>query len=272
LKKRILDLGCGWAKQTDALGVDRVPLETVDLVANLEKFPLPFKDNIFEEIYLNDVIEHIPDTIKLMEELYRIAIPGAKIYIRVINWNSEYNAMDPTHVRLFHENTFNFFGEYKDRLYYSSARFKVESVKKGYSAKSKKLFRNNLKILEFLSYYLNNVLEDLNFTLIVDKPNTLIEKEISDNNLNNKITYETVACPSCIKNKFLSKEDSNSGFFLFKNQWLICKNNCGYQYPIFDEIPFLTQDLGQQFFKVSQSDLPLGTTPNAFKKIKKADL
>ena len=94
-------------------------------MADLAQFPYPFAADCFDAIYLNDVIEHLPDTIAVMEELYRVCAPEARVYIRVINWNSQYNAMDPTHVRLFHEHTFNFFGTFKDRAYYSTARFDV---------------------------------------------------------------------------------------------------------------------------------------------------
>ena len=36
MSKQILDLGCGWAKVNGAIGVDRAPLATVDVVANLD--------------------------------------------------------------------------------------------------------------------------------------------------------------------------------------------------------------------------------------------
>lgn len=263
MSKKILDLGCGWAKQHGAIGVDRAPLQTVDVVANLDSFPLPFKEGLFDEIYLNDVIEHIPDTIKFMEEIYRISAPHAKVYIRVINWSSEYNAMDPTHVKLFHEKTFNFFGEYKDRLHYSSARFKVQEVRKGYSARSKKLFRNNIRLLEFASYYLNNVLEDLNFVLIAEKSADSLNNLLVDESLVSKL-----ACPACISNKFMSVSQSNAGFNVHNSRWLICNNSCGFKFPLFEGLPFISPELGVQFEKIAVNDLPDGEIPSAFERIK----
>lgn len=262
MSKKILDLGCGWAKHPGAIGVDRAPLQTVDVVANLDTFPLPFKDGFFDEIYLNDVIEHIPDTIKLMEEIYRLSAPKARVYIRVINWSSEYNAMDPTHVKLFHEKTFNFFGEYKDRLHYSSARFKVQEVRKGYSARAKKLFRNNIRWLEFASYYLNNVLEDLNFVLVAEKGGDTPNETLVDGSLVSKL-----ACPACLSNKFMPHSQSNAGFHVHKGRWLICNNSCGFKFPIFDGLPFVTQELGLQFAKIAINELPDGDIPSAFKRI-----
>lgn len=264
MSKQILDLGCGWAKVTGAIGVDRAPLATVDVVANLDSFPLPFKSHFFDEIYLNDVIEHIPDTMSLMEELYRIAAPFARVYIRVINWSSEYNAMDPTHVRVFHEKTFNFFGEYKDRLHYSSARFKVLEVKKGYSERAKKLFRNRIRLMEFASYYLNNVLEDLNFTLVAEKPAGTIACRSHDND-----PIEKLACPACLANKFLPPETANAGFLRHGDRWLECANHCGFKFPVFDGVPFMTPDLGKQFSASTLDELPVGPTPAAFQRIAK---
>ncbi len=37
---------------------------------------LPFKDNEFDYIFCNHVLEHIPDDIKAMQELYRVLAPG----------------------------------------------------------------------------------------------------------------------------------------------------------------------------------------------------
>ena len=266
MNKYILDLGCGWAKQPGAIGVDRAPLRSVDVVANLDVFPLPFKDGLFDEIYLNDVVEHIPNTIKLMEEIYRISAPNAKIFIRVINWNSEYNAMDPTHVRPFHEKTFNFFGEYKDRLHYSSARFKVQEVKKGYSARARKLFRNNIKWLEIASYYLNNVLEDLNFILVAEKGNDGPAIRSAEGGL-----VGLLGCPACLANKFLPPSAANAGFDIHQDRWLICRNNCGLKFPIVDGLPFITEELGTQFSKCDINELPLGPIPSSFERIESTD-
>ena len=66
-----------------------------------------------------------------MEEIHRISESDALIKISVPYWNSSYAYIDPTHKRGFHEHTFSFFdpdSDYcKERSYYSTARFKIES-------------------------------------------------------------------------------------------------------------------------------------------------
>lgn len=57
-------------------------------MCDLADFSYPFADNSFDKAVLNDVIEHLPDTIKAMEAIYRICTPEAQVLIRVINWNS----------------------------------------------------------------------------------------------------------------------------------------------------------------------------------------
>ena len=52
----ILDLGCGTAKAKNAIGVDKFLLPGVDVVAELDKYPYPFTDNIFDEVITS--LEH----------------------------------------------------------------------------------------------------------------------------------------------------------------------------------------------------------------------
>jgi SAM-dependent methyltransferase len=205
-----LDLGCGTAKVKNAIGVDKFLLPGVDVVCELDKYPYPFAHNVFDEVYLNDIIEHLPDTIKTMEEIYRICKPSAKVYIRTINWNSHYNAMDPTHVRTFHERSFDFYGNYPGRDYYSTARFDVISVKYGFNAQAKKLFRSE-KLMKYLSHYLNNVLEDLHFELKAQKPGINKDKLIKSTNI-----IDLVRCPRCLGS-------NRAGILKQSKNYLICQ-------------------------------------------------
>ena len=163
-KKRILDLGCGTSKVNGAIGVDRVALDGVDAVVDLAHTPYPFQPETFDEIYLNDIIEHLPDIIKVMEEIYRIIKPNGLVHIRVVNWNHRYASMDPTHLHYFTENSFDFFGKRKGRSYYTDIRFDVLDIEYIFDLKIKRIVRSKW-ILKFLSNYLCNILQGIKFTL-----------------------------------------------------------------------------------------------------------
>lgn len=108
------------------------PLHGVDVVHDLRIFPWPFAEEQFDEVYADNVLEHLPDTVKTMEEIYRITKPGAGIFIGVPYWNSFEAWGDPTHVKLFSEEIFEFFDPAtwrgRERSYYSNAKFKIEKI------------------------------------------------------------------------------------------------------------------------------------------------
>jgi SAM-dependent methyltransferase len=130
--KTKLHLGCGNHVLNGYVNVDSAPIPGVDVVHDLREFPWPFENQLFEEVIAVDVLEHLPDTIKTMEEIYRITKPGGLVHIRVPYFNSWDAAFDPTHLRFFNENTFDFFDPRteagKTRSYYTRARFKVVTV------------------------------------------------------------------------------------------------------------------------------------------------
>ena len=125
-----LNVGCGRDIRSDFVNLDVVQLPGVNVVHDLEAFPWPFEDSTFDEIHLINVLEHLPETIRTLEELHRISKPGATVIVRVPFWNSPDMLADPTHKKSFSERTLNFFDpdfpECKDRPYYSNARFKIE--------------------------------------------------------------------------------------------------------------------------------------------------
>ncbi|MFA6570653.1 MAG: methyltransferase domain-containing protein [Bacteroidota bacterium] len=246
----ILDLGCGTVKVSNAIGVDKFPIKGVDILAELDKYPYPFANDTFDEIYLNDVIEHLPNTILTMEEIYRICRPNARVFIRVVNWNSHYTAMDPTHVKAFTENSFDFFGKNKVRSYYTFARFEVIKVDYQYNKDAEKCLRNR-RLMKFLSNYLCNILEGLNFELRVDKKPT--SNRLTSNKYSN--IYDLIRCPNCLK---IKGKRSQSKLRLYKRTWLICESNkCGYKYPVYRGLPYLFFQEGEKWKKTLISKLPI---------------
>jgi len=132
LHKLKLNLGCGTNIKKDYVNLDIIALNGIDLTADLAKTPYPFKDNIFDEILMRHVLEHLPDTLATMEELHRIAKPGGNIHIAVPYWNSYGAVIDPTHKSFFHHKTFDYFDPSKklhqSKGYYSKAKFKIITI------------------------------------------------------------------------------------------------------------------------------------------------
>jgi SAM-dependent methyltransferase len=259
---RVLDLGCGWAKEKGAIGVERVPLTTADVVCDLADFPYPFANNSFDKIILNDVIEHLPDTIKAMEEVYRLCAPNAQVLIRVINWNSHYNAMDPTHVRQFHEHTFHFFGTFKDRAYYSNANFEVVKVDKIYSEAAQKFFFHKKEWLEKASYYLNNVLETLHFELKAIKPESSIRAPEGD-------LSAILRCPHCVAGRTRKPGPDPGQLKKINASWFMCvEEACNRKYPIYEDLPQFFRDLTEEYRFTDPQNLKVPATPADFSKIR----
>lgn len=103
-----LNVGCGADVRPGWINLDQFALPGVDVVHDLERLPLPFADNRFDEILCQDVLEHL-DYVPLLKELWRILKPDGTITIQVPHFTSKNNFIDPTHKRLFSTNTFDFF-------------------------------------------------------------------------------------------------------------------------------------------------------------------
>lgn len=110
-----LNLGCGRHRLPGWQHVDQTDYGD-NIVFNLDHLTgsrrkLPFDDNSCDEFILSHVIEHISDTLGLMQELHRVAAPGAVCHIAVPFAFSEASIEDQTHVRQFTFNSFCFFSQ-----------------------------------------------------------------------------------------------------------------------------------------------------------------
>ena len=76
---QMLNLGCGRKHIEGTINLDCTPDTQPDVVHNLNLAPWPFADNYFREIQGFDVIEHLQDIVCAMEEIHRIARPGALV-------------------------------------------------------------------------------------------------------------------------------------------------------------------------------------------------
>lgn len=128
--QKILELGCGNRKTPGAIGVDINPRSDADVIHDLDVFPYPFADNEFERIVCHDVLEHVGDFVHTVEEIWRIARPGAAIDVHGPFMSSVNYFSDPTHRRAFTSHSFDYFipGSMAHEYGYSKATFRLLSV------------------------------------------------------------------------------------------------------------------------------------------------
>jgi len=83
--KKVLNIGCGGStyKAPNVTNTDLYPGKGVDIVLDLSVTPLPFKDNEFDYIIANHVLEHVPNWFNCFEELCRIVKVGGWIEVWV---------------------------------------------------------------------------------------------------------------------------------------------------------------------------------------------
>lgn len=117
--RRILDIGCGMGMYVERFrefsslvhGVDVDPEKIAaasESLPNLQVAPgehLPFEDASFDVILLNEVIEHVDDDRKTIQEAYRVLAPGGHIIIYA-----------PNRLYPFETHGFYFAGRYYFRL------------------------------------------------------------------------------------------------------------------------------------------------------------
>ena len=106
-----LNLGCGRNPIDGYVNLDRQQLPGVDVVHDLERLPLPFLPDTFDEILGVDLIEHITDALGLMGELWRIAKPDATCTFLLPYGSSDDAWEDPTHVRPYFLNSWSYFSQ-----------------------------------------------------------------------------------------------------------------------------------------------------------------
>jgi SAM-dependent methyltransferase len=106
---QVLDIGCGTAKTPGAIGIDSNPQTQADIIQNLDIYPWPLADNSFDRIVCSHIVEHVADFVRFVQEVHRVAKPGALIEIVTPHFSSRYAYTDPTHRRYLSLFSFDYF-------------------------------------------------------------------------------------------------------------------------------------------------------------------
>lgn len=80
---RKLNLGCGHYKKEGYINVDWLRSFHPDRCFDLSRFPYPYKNDFFQLIEADHVLEHLNEPFKVMKELHRILINGGKLLVCV---------------------------------------------------------------------------------------------------------------------------------------------------------------------------------------------
>lgn len=105
----ILDVGVGRKKFPGSIGIDIRPHSEADIVHDLNRFPWPCEDDKFDLIMCRHVLEHLPATDKVMEELYRICKYNGKVIIEVPHFSHVEAFRHWQHVHFFTAGSFDYF-------------------------------------------------------------------------------------------------------------------------------------------------------------------
>jgi SAM-dependent methyltransferase len=101
-----LNLGCSSNHREGFVNVDIVP--PADQIANLN-FDWPWQDSSIDYILAIDLIEHLPEKIHTLNELWRVLKPGAIAEIEVPIAGTPCAVADPTHCSLWDRLSFSYF-------------------------------------------------------------------------------------------------------------------------------------------------------------------
>jgi predicted SAM-dependent methyltransferase len=129
-----LNFGSGKDPAEGFVTMDLVDMPGIDILHNANVFPYPIASEFYDYIKANDILEHLDDVVKVMEELYRILKVGGELFIRVPDGRiPEAIWADPTHKRGFVPVSFDYFipdtHSYNNYGFYTTAKFEKVSFR-----------------------------------------------------------------------------------------------------------------------------------------------
>jgi SAM-dependent methyltransferase len=124
-----VDLGAAHGKPSGFIGVDIESSPDVDKVCDVSE-GLPFDDSSVGIIRAMDFLEHIPDSVGLMNEIYRVLVDGGWLLSGTPSTDGRGAFQDPTHVSFFNQNNFWYYTnkDYADYVPGIRCRFQAMRV------------------------------------------------------------------------------------------------------------------------------------------------
>lgn len=155
-----LNIGCGNDYRVGWVNLDLIDVKK-DVKHDLNKIPYPFKKDLFNEVLMKMILEHVKDLISVLKEIIRISKNGAKLEIIVPHATSYANFTDIQHKTNFTESSFN--NELLQE--YGLANLELVNVNFIYKNRWKKF----IPFKRFFKIFLNGIYDDLLFDFKVKK-------------------------------------------------------------------------------------------------------
>lgn len=136
--KYINDMALAWAKRKGLLAIDlggghrpaegyiSLDLENAQIIHDVTK-GLPFKDNEIGVIRAVDFLEHIPDKIGIINEIYRCLTHGGMLLSMTPSTDGWGAFSDPTHVAYYNERSFWYYTREAQKRFVSGLNVKFQA-------------------------------------------------------------------------------------------------------------------------------------------------
>lgn len=162
-----LELGCGERKRhSDAVGIDLLPSEGVDIVGDIYTVLRRFPDKCISTVYSYHCFEHLDGLDKIISELGRVMAKKAQLIVVVPHFSNPYYYSDSTHRQPFGMYTFSYFAN--DRLfsrqcpkYQREIYFEIKNVKLVFKSPRPFYVRFGLKKIVQTIFNMNIYLQEL---------------------------------------------------------------------------------------------------------------
>ncbi len=163
-----LNFGCGQDIKKGWVNVDITKFPGVNKTFDFNTLPYPFKDNYFDQIYADNILEHLNDLTKVMKELHRITRNRGELHIIVPYYNCYGAYNDITHKHYFSHLAFEPFYKYNSRgNYFIKERFSLKKITLVPTRLGRLIPFNSLRL--FLSHIFGQIIQTIDITLIVRK-------------------------------------------------------------------------------------------------------
>lgn len=161
-----LELGCGPAdkRMQGFYGLDIDPELKPDIVCDLEEGIIPLPSDICKYIWMDYILEHLSNVGDIMQEIWRVGINGAMVYIGVPYYSWEGQHKDYSHKTTFAEDSYKYWDVREASVphYGHTSKFDLINIERRFAT-----WATNEQKMQYKLY--NNILEKLGFYLKVVK-------------------------------------------------------------------------------------------------------